>query len=147
MNMDAIKELMDKAIQSDMGQGVMTLGELVARLENAQLKGAKKVAIDGPDDLLGDGEEKHPGHVDSYRGVYAHLAIEPTSTPCEIEDLIARLREADGKTFTGYKGGNFTMNRNTPIWVSRRGEASEYAVVDVVFGDYGSTAFIKVEYQ
>lgn len=80
----------------------------------------------------------------SYRGIYAHLCIEPASEtetdPVEIvEDLLALANDANGETYEGYKGGHYTMGDASPIWLSKYGEASGVALTDIVpiEGDQG----------
>lgn len=67
----------------------------------------------------------------SYRGYYDQLAIEPDGQSTA-GILAAALSEAIGETFQGYKGGDYSMSRNTPVWLSRYGDASGYAVTGVV---------------
>lgn len=67
----------------------------------------------------------------SYRGYYDHLAIEPGPVG-SLGALDAELADANGKTFSGHKGGDYTMGPNTPVWISYEGEASGLAVVGVV---------------
>ena len=46
-------------------------------------------------------------------------------------DLLAKAREAVGQTFTGWKGGDFTMTRHTPVWVANQGDCGHTMIVDV----------------
>lgn len=115
----------------------MTLGQLIDRLEALPDK-EMRVIFDFPN--------AWPGRLDSYRGSYAELALEPDDyreTPHSgkrefptVETLLSALREAVGKTYQGYKGGDFTMKRETPIWVSYWGSTSETAIVDVLPKEY-----------
>ena len=59
--------------------------------------------------------------LDSYRGYYEDLAIEPSETGVNVVEFIKACEEADGETFTGYKGGDFTMDLDTPIFVAYYG--------------------------
>lgn len=59
----------------------------------------------------------------SYRGYYEQLAFEPMGY-VSVKEMLKSAKSAVGKTFTGYKGGNFTMDLGTDIWIS----------------DYGNTA-------
>lgn len=65
----------------------------------------------------------HPGGPHSYRGYYNHLAFSTIGVLVTVDDLLARCMDAVGRTFTGYKGGDFTMTRDTPLW---RGEWGQY---------------------
>lgn len=86
--------------------GTVTLGDLLTRLERE------------PRDrrlLLGFGYPK------SYRGYYDHIAF----TPCDemtIGDMIDTTYGTIGKAFGGWKGGNFTMNSETPVWIASSGD-------------------------
>lgn len=69
-----------------------------------------------------------PRGIASYRGYYEQLAIghaPPGSTGQSptVGDLLIELRAAVGKVFHGYKGGDYLMTRDTPVWVANWGEA------------------------
>jgi hypothetical protein len=77
-----------------------------------------------------------PTSIDSWRGSYSELALNYESFKSEDKELtrdrfIVMLKDAVGKTFTGYKGGDFTMTEETPIWVANYGESCNTAVVGV----------------
>lgn len=72
---------------------------------------------------------------DSYRGYYDHLALgfqtvntypDPT-----VQDVLNWALKADGGVFYGYKGGEFQMDRDTPVWVANSGETSDTVIVGV----------------
>lgn len=73
-----------------------------------------------------------PGRVRSYRGYYSDLAFEQELKPVTVGEVLADLKAALGKTFEGYKGGDFLMGENTPLWVSSWGSSSGLAVVDLL---------------
>jgi hypothetical protein len=70
-----------------------------------------------------------PTTLDSWRGVYAELALGYTPLD-EVEDrptvgsLLAECRRALGKSFYGYKGGDFLMTSDTAVWVDNYSECS-----------------------
>jgi hypothetical protein len=64
------------------------------------------------------------GELHSYRGYYSDLAFEPTGKMRAVSDLLGECKAAMGEVFVGYKGGDFVMGRNTPLWVSGYGDAS-----------------------
>lgn len=77
----------------------------------------------------------YPTEFASYRGSYEQLAlgfddkiVRPT-----VANLLARAKESLGKTFEGYKGGDYTMLEYTPLWVSNYGRSSGTAITAVVF--------------
>lgn len=86
------------------------------------------------------------GELASYRGYYDELALsfesdtrgKPVRTVGEVKVM---LEAAVGKTFTGWKGGEFLMNRATPLWAARRGEAWQACIVGIT--EDGATALIE----
>jgi hypothetical protein len=79
------------------------------------------------------GWRSHPGKLGSYRGYYDHLAIEPVDNPTTVGDFLKQAKAAVGKTFQGYKGGDYKMAGYTPVWVSPYGEVSGRRFIGVVF--------------
>jgi hypothetical protein len=57
----------------------------------------------------------------SYRGYYADLAFDSKDSSVSAGELLAEAQGAIGKTFTGYKGGDFTMDADTPLWRANYG--------------------------
>ena len=58
------------------------------------------------------------GEAHSYRGYYSDLAFAPLydTEPRTVKEILKEALLAHGKTFEGYKGGEFTMNGDTPVW-------------------------------
>jgi hypothetical protein len=81
-------------------------------------------------------DETTPSQPHSYRGYYSDLAFEPITidtlhdavTAKDLHDLLTTT--ALGKSFTGYKGGEFVMDKDTPLWRSEYGDASDLAIID-----------------
>jgi hypothetical protein len=92
----------------------MTLGELIDALE--ECNPAAEVYFD----FCG----LTPSRFVSWRGSYDELAIiasddeRPT-----VAAFLDACRDADGKTFTGYKGGEYTMARDSDVYVERHPSA------------------------
>lgn len=103
----------------------LTLGEITDAL--AALPPAMRVFV------IMDGQLLSPDGVDSYRGSYDHLAIEPVNTSYErtVSDLSGCLIAADGQTHGGYKGGEFLMHREVPVAVSQYSLCSQDYVTGV----------------
>lgn len=57
----------------------------------------------------------------SYRGYYSDLAFERHPGSRTAGELLADCRNALGSVFVGYKGGDFYMVRDTPVWVASYG--------------------------
>jgi len=112
----------------------ITLGKLIELLENRPKDETVQFDFSG----------FYPSGVASYRGYYDQLALgfDPESgdrncTPqITVEQLIVKLKEADGKTYTGYKGGEYRMNLNTPIWMANYGCATSTAIIGLADCDY-----------
>lgn len=106
----------------------MTLGELIEKLEGVpdteyvvHLHGKMSVTIGSPH---------------SYRGYYCDLAFMEVVGPLPtVEDVLIMLKGCMGKTFTGYKGGEFMMGESTPVWISVYGECSRIAPVDIILNE------------
>lgn len=75
-----------------------------------------------------------PGALQSYRGYYADLAFERCPEPVRAASLLAVCQAALGHTFTGYKGGDFVMGPDTPLWLAAYGECGP-AIVGVTVTD------------
>jgi hypothetical protein len=100
----------------------MSLGELIEALERKE--------SDAP--VMFDFVYFRPSGLHSYRGDYSQLALGyATDKEVAVGDLLQRLRDANGATFTGYKGGDYVMDERTPVWVANPEEAGRTAIVDV----------------
>lgn len=106
----------------------MTLGELIVRLE----------AQPEDNEVEFDFGYLAPDGLHSWRGDYADLAIGYEYQPSgpKVAELLADLRAAVGKTFTGYKGGEFTMREDTPVHIDNYGDTSHTNLVGVWSDDY-----------
>lgn len=98
----------------------LTLGELLEAL--------KDVSDDLPVRL--DCSEKGPGKAMSYRGYYNDLAFMPFKG-ITVGELRKEAEYALDNTFGGYKGGDYTMDADTPLWISAYGLVSGLAVIDI----------------
>ncbi|MEW2068439.1 hypothetical protein [Streptomyces sp. NPDC007346] len=58
----------------------------------------------------------------SYRGYYDELAFEPEEN-VTVGSMLGACWAARGETYTGYKGGEYTMNGGTPCWLSLEGSS------------------------
>lgn len=62
----------------------------------------------------------------SYRGYYSDLSFEreiPIDKRCKnVKKVLKMLKECMGKVFEGYKGGDFVMGANTPLWRAGYGD-------------------------
>ena len=60
----------------------------------------------------------------SYRGYYEELAFEPAEN-VSIGEMLKCATDALGQTYTGYKGGEFTMCEYTEVYLANWGETGE----------------------
>ena len=67
----------------------------------------------------------------SYRGCYEQLAFEPTPDTT-VGAMLACAIEALGKTFTGYKGGNYTMGGYIDCWIAEYGNTGDALCVPML---------------
>lgn len=73
-----------------------------------------------------------PRDIDSWRGSYAELALSYTfEKTMTLGAFMALLKGANGATFDGYKGGEFCMSRDTPVWVANWGNSGNTGIVGV----------------
>lgn len=113
----------------------MTLGELIATLKRKKQELPVYYMF---------GYFK-PTAIHSYRGYYDQLALGYSKEDINVAEVITLLKNSIGVVFTGYKGGNYKMTENTPMWVSNVGEATGDAIIDVI--DNGWCIYIKTERQ
>lgn len=113
--MQALVDGMSAKWQRDRAQTRMTLGRLIEALEAM------------PNDaVVANLADPH-----SYRGYYCDLAFEFHGSTRPVSELLNECRESMGKAFTGYKGGDFVMGTNTPVWVADYGVSSDDRLVGI----------------
>lgn len=135
--------LADADMEANMQRaGQCTLGKLITLLSSRPLD----------QEVVFDFCRVQPGHLISWRGVYAMLALTPNfdafkydnpryQNPITVRELLAELKAAIGKTFTGYKGGEFTMGEDTFLWVDAMGESTNTAIMGIE--DYKHSTIIS----
>ena len=108
MDIQAFLDGMSSRWQKERAESQMTLGKMIDALA-AMPPDAKVSALSG---------------AHSYRGYYSDLAFEPGNPgqTRKASELLADCRSAMGEVFEGYKGGEYQMGRNTPVWVSHYGD-------------------------
>lgn len=110
--MNRMQELIDalsEGWRKERAETQMTIEDLLSRLDDM-----------GPDVML-DGL----GHPHSYRGYYSDLALEPLPGGVTVAKLAIEVNSVLGTELTGYKGGEFLMQKNTPVWVSHYGDCGK----------------------
>ena len=110
----------------------LSLGDVIERLQK----------LDSEDRVVFDFCNLVPTKLRSWRGSYDELALGYVDTGrfdrerVSVNELLEHLRSAVGDTFEGWKGGDYVMDFNTPVWVANPGEAGGTAIVGVEFIDY-----------
>ena len=102
----------------------MTLGDFQTFLKRMPLD--RRVRFDFPNAI--------PKEFNSYRGYYTDLALgyeDPYGKHVILENFLEYVRSIEGRIFTGYKGGDYKMNRWTPLWAGNYGDTSSVAIVGV----------------
>jgi hypothetical protein len=92
----------------------------------------------------------YPTHFESYRGYYDQLALgidASRSSLVTVGSLLQHASDCIDKTFTGWKGGEYTMSRKTMLWVCNPGMTSDTVIVGVRDAGYGAViqTFIQEE--
>lgn len=105
----------------------MTLGTLHSFLKSRK-----------PSDTLSSFGEPH-----SYRGYYDDLAFEKVDGLITAQDALEMVDACIGQVFTGYKGGEFLMDENTPIWLANYGSCG---LKIMGFDDFGNLELAPDEY-
>lgn len=109
----------------------MRLGELIDTL--ATLPADAEVKFD---------HGKIPDRLCSWRGVYAELTLDSdTDGKTTVSALLRDALQAVGKTFTGYKGGDYVMSRDTPVWADEYGDYEGRMLLGAVLS--GDTVVLK----
>lgn len=81
------------------------LGELIQQLKAMPQDGVIPFGFDKPM---------------SYRGHYDELAFAPKQNAV-VSEMLAHAESAVGKTFTGYKGGEYEMGAGSECWIAEYG--------------------------
>ncbi len=96
----------------------LTLGKLISALEKADPSAM----------VVFDWNAKSPNYPNSYRGYYSDLSFHWKDEPVTVAEFLGVCREALGQIFGGYKGGDFVMDANTPLWAAGYGDCGRAIV-------------------
>jgi len=114
---------------------MMETGRLDREKYQLKLGDAIDILAGAPGDTLVNVSNK----VDSYRGYYEDLAIEPgESTAAELHEALTNVIDTE---LEGYKGGEYLMTVDTPLWKAYYGSTGD-AIVDVDMTVPGELRFI-----
>lgn len=93
-----------KEAEKERAETQMTLGDLIQRLQQL------------PEDAKIYFTEPH-----SYRGYYSDLSFEPSREPISPSQALNLCYSVRGSVLEGYKGGDFPMHDNVPVWIAYYG--------------------------
>ncbi len=116
----------------------ISLGALIKQIESCGTK-------------TEDGKQKYvhfdfgtavPSGLASWRGSYNELAIGYQMTGYDVQqnasynkmadDFLSDLKNAVGRTYEGWKGGDYEMKEDTPLWVANAGNSGNTGVIGVL---------------
>jgi len=115
MDIQSFIDGMSAAFKHERSKTQMTLGDMIDRLAA----------------MPQDAEIDALGRPISYRGYYSDLAFTPKEGRMKVSEALALCRSCEGQTFNGYKGGEFTMDRNTPVWIADIGDSGCPRIMDI----------------
>ena len=72
----------------------------------------------------------------SYRGYYEELAFEPAEC-VTVASMLRCARESVGKTFSGYKGGEYVMHEQVGVWLAHYGCTGQIINANYLFRIFG----------
>lgn len=116
----------------------LSLGEFIKELESTDLKYDEETYKEVEFDF----GTAVPTELSSWRGSYDELALgyklsgydndSEHFANTKADKLLEHLKSAIGKEYEGYKGGDYTMNEDTPVWVANYGHSGNTGVVGVL---------------
>ncbi len=108
MDLQKLVDAFGQGARFERSKNQMTLGLLVERLSALP-----------PEAMVPGLTNAH-----SYRGYYSDLAFEP-APEMKAGELLDVVKGCVGQTYTGWKGGDFFMDEDAPVWLSTEGHSSE----------------------
>ena len=150
-----LQAMLDRAVASQRASTMsnspqLTLGQFLEKLESI---------TDDPKDSLSvefDFGTAVPTDFGSWRGAYNEVALGYRLTGYDtgdqkwpyvlLKDFVPTVRKAIGSSYTGWKGGDYTMTEDTPVWVSNDGNASSTGIVGVDVGSVVTLLTAKCDY-
>lgn len=79
-----------------------------------------------------------PTKLHSYRGYYDQLALGwcDDGEIIRVKEILEDCRDAVGKIFTGWKGGEYRMDETTKVWVANPSESGATLIAGVIDNGY-----------
>ena len=112
MDMQKLVDMMGDASRRTRSDYHLTLGEAIEFIAKAPRSYV----------VVFDYNNESPGKEMSYRGYYSDLSFETNNgEPKTVDEFDHQLNGALDQEYTGYKGGEFRMGADTPLWQSPYG--------------------------
>ena len=112
---------MNSSMKDQRAKYHLTLGTMIEKLKT--LPKESRVIVDFNTRTIGNAM--------SYRGYYSDLSFDTVGdVVITVKEFLELCEESLGDTFTGYKGGDFYMDENTPLWIAEYGSCGR-AIVDL----------------
>lgn len=124
----ALQQLMDGVADSNMytrAQYHVTLKKLILALTHTPFNDDVFVFIEGTKNGIGNPH--------SYRGYYSDLAFEISTEPKTLSKTLEMVTGCLECCFGGWKGGEFIMKENTPLWIAEQGCSGGSAIMEVKY--------------
>lgn len=115
---------------------------------NEILKALKKINDDAPVFVADTLSVELTGEVMSWRGDYDCLALGyclygDSKEFITVGKLKSILQNSLGETFMGYKGGEFVMEKNTPVYLDNYGFATGHYIARV--SAFNNVCYLEIE--
>lgn len=91
------------------------------------------------------GTDYSPSKTSCYRGYYEDLALNYSNEDKTVKEVLQILKDTIGKVYTGYKGGEYKMQRFTRVWAARDSGNCSNMKITSVFLDEGVVLLGTVE--
>ena len=118
--------------KDSLNKGAMSAEEIINKLE--EFKDSNKLIIIEMNNEIFTSDFA----ADSWRGSYNLPAIEYYSgkSGCSVNSAIENLQEIDGMKVSGYKGGDYVLNEEDPLFIANYGDSNNCtAIVDIIESD------------
>lgn len=149
MNNEQLQEYLNKEVKKIREEKLADspqwrIGDLINALDNIPTEyGSDKQAVS----ISFDFGTAFPAGLSSWRGSYSELAINyalggydndnaSQFAHKDLKEFLEELKSAVGKEFTGWKGGEYRMTINTPLWVANDGNVGNTGVVGIKNNNY-----------
>ncbi len=85
----------------------------------------------------------HPGKLRSWRGMYERLSLDTGHEHTNVGALLDDAVRAVGATFTGYKGGDYVMHVDTPVYADEWGRCPGMGIAGIDYDGAPTRLIIK----